>query len=128
MASILCMRLSLVRRMGQPRFSRLRVVCISHSTSDFVPPCNQIQNSNARVLDCFSRFSYLLDFSFLFQCREIPRRCCVGYMKQFLDFIVGDFALCVQGFQNLFEFLVLPVLNRCAGFHEEIASGMRGLQ
>ena len=32
-----------VRRMGQPRFARLRVVCISHSTSDFVPPCMQIQ-------------------------------------------------------------------------------------
>ena len=85
-------------------------------------------NSNASVRYCFPRFSNLLDFSLLFQCREIPRRCCVGYMKQFLDFIVGDFALCVQGFQNLFEFLVLPVLNRCAGFHEEIASGMRGLQ
>src|SRR3989344_3077658 len=29
------------RRMGQPRFSRLRVVCMSHFTSDFVPPCMQ---------------------------------------------------------------------------------------
>src|SRR3989344_625943 len=43
MASILCMRLSLVRRMGQPRETRLRVVCISHFTSDFLPPCTQIQ-------------------------------------------------------------------------------------
>ena len=29
--------------MGQPRFARLRVVCISHCTSDFLPPCMQIQ-------------------------------------------------------------------------------------
>ena len=34
-------------------------------------------NSNARVLDCLSSFPDLLDFSFLFQCREIPCRCCV---------------------------------------------------
>src|SRR3990167_5040306 len=45
MASILCMRLSLGRRMGQPRFSRLRVVCISHFTSDFLPPCMQKQKT-----------------------------------------------------------------------------------
>src|SRR3989344_3988655 len=32
-----------VRRMGQPRFARLGVACISHFTSDFVPPCMQIQ-------------------------------------------------------------------------------------
>jgi len=31
------------RRMGHPRFARLRVVCISHFTSDFLPPCKQIQ-------------------------------------------------------------------------------------
>lgn len=28
---------------GHPCFARLRVVCISHFTSDFLPPCTQIQ-------------------------------------------------------------------------------------
>jgi len=57
-------------------------------------------NSNARVLDCFSRFSYLLDFSLLFQCREIPSRCCVRDVQEFLNFVVGDFAFCVQCFHD----------------------------
>src|SRR3989344_1987465 len=83
-------------------------------------------NSNASVFDCFSGFSDLLYFSFLFQCREVPRRRCVRDMQKFLDFVVGDFALCIQGFQNLFEFLALSVLNGCACFHQEIAGGMRG--
>ena len=74
-------------------------------------------NSNACVLDCFSRSSDLLDFSFLFQCREIPRRCRVRDMKQLLNFVVGNLTFHRQRFQDFFEFLVLSVLNRCAGFH-----------
>ena len=47
-------------------------------------------NSNSRVLDCFSGIADLLDFPFLFQCSEIPCRCCVGNVQEFLNFVVGD--------------------------------------
>ena len=83
-------------------------------------------NSNARVLDCFPRFSDLLDFSFLFQCREIPSCRCVRDVQKFLYFVVGDFFFLAQKLKNLFKLLSLPVLNRGAGFHEQIAGGMRG--
>ena len=85
-------------------------------------------NSNARVLDCFSRFPDLLDFSFLFQCREIPRCCRARDMQEFLHLVVGDFAFCCQRFQNLVQFLSFPVLNRCSRFHEQIARGVCGLR
>ena len=83
-------------------------------------------NSNACVLDCLSRLSDLLNFSFLFQCREIPSCRCVRYMQEFFNFVVGDFAFHRQRFQNLFEFLVLPVLNRGPCFHQEVAGGGGG--
>src|SRR3989338_472148 len=67
MASILCMRLSLVRRMGQPRETRLRVVCISHCTCDFLPPCMQKPNA-IMPLD----FIYVTAFPVLPICFSFP--------------------------------------------------------
>ena len=83
-------------------------------------------NSNARVLDCFSSFSDLLYLSFLFESREIPSCRRIRDMQKFLNFVVRDFAFFIQRFQNLFEFLVLSVLNRRSRFHEQVACGVRG--
>ena len=123
MASILCMRLSQVRRMGSAALlAAARRLYISLHVRF---RASLHANSNARVLDCLSCFSDLLNLSFLFQCREIPCRCCVGDVKQFLNFVVGDFAFHRQRFQDFFEFLSLPLLNRGACFHQEIAPDMR---
>jgi hypothetical protein len=80
MASILCMRLSLVRRMGQPREARLRVVCISHFTSDFLPPCMQKPNSKL-----FQGFVQVTAFPVLPTCFIFPSFSKVeGYRRGFV--------------------------------------------
>ena len=48
------------------------------------------KRSRFRVRYRVSGFADLRDFSLLLQCGEIPRRCCVRDVQEFLYFVVGD--------------------------------------
>ena len=93
---------ALIRRPGRPSENARGAslpACPTHRARANIPAVKSKarrapgdSNSNSLVDDCLTRFAHLLYLSFLFQSRQIPRRCRVRDMQEFLDFVVGDFS------------------------------------